>query len=82
MIISFVGGILGSLLAAYGVSIFKDIISLKMEIPYFDNSMEVMLPIVATCIAIAVITGIIAAVYSSYRISKGEAYRLIRESEL
>ena len=44
--------------------------------------MEVMLPIVATCIAIAVITGIIAAVYSSYRISKGEAYRLIRESEL
>lgn len=82
LIISFVGGILGSLLAAYGVSIFKDIISLKMEIPYFDNSMEVMLPIVATCIAIAVITGIIAAVYSSYRISKGEAYRLIRESEL
>ena len=64
------------------MSIFKDIISLKMEIPYFDNSMEVMLPIVATCIAIAVITGIIAAVYSSYRISKGEAYRLIRESEL
>ena len=81
LLISGIGGALGVIIAYYLLSTFKNIISSSLEIPYLDISMGQVLPIVAMCMAIAIGTGIVAAVCSSYRISKGEAYRLIRESE-
>lgn len=79
--ISVLGGVLGVGLAYYLVYTFKNMISVKLDIPYFNIDMEHVLPIGLVCVMISVVTGIIAAVCSVYRISKGEAYRLIRESE-
>ena len=81
LLISGIGGALGVIIAYYLLLTFKNIISSSLEIPYLDISMGQVLPIIAMCMAIAIGTGIVAAVCSSYRISKGEAYRLIRESE-
>lgn len=81
LLISIVGGMAGVLVSAWGVIIFKEVISMKLDIPYFDSSLGQVLPVAVTCIVIAVVTGIIAAACSSYRISKGETYHLIRESE-
>lgn len=80
-IISAAGGIAGIILAAYGIVTFQETISIKLNIPYFDCSLKQMMPVAAVCILIALLTGMIAAACSSYRISKDEAYRLIRESE-
>lgn len=79
--ISMFGGVAGAGLAYYLVYTFKNMISVKLDIPYFNVDMEHVLPIALVCILISVLTGIVAAVCSVYRISKGEAYRLIRESE-
>lgn len=81
LIISIGGGVLGSIIAYYLVSTFRNMISLKLDIPYFNLDMEYVLPIVGTCMVVAIMTGIVAAICSSYKISKGETYRLIRESE-
>lgn len=81
LLISLSGGLIGVTLSAFGVIIFKEMISVKLKIPYFDSSFGQVMPVAVMCIVIAVITGVIAAACSSYRISKGETYHLIRESE-
>lgn len=81
LMISAIGGVVGIGISAFGVWAFKDVISTKMDIPFFDASMEQVLPVAGICLGIAIVTGIIAALYSSYRLGKGEAYRLIKESE-
>lgn len=81
LMISIGGGALGSLISYYLVTTFRNMISVKLDIPYFNTDMEYVLPIVGTCLLISVVTGIVAAICSSYKISKGETYRLIRESE-
>ncbi len=81
LIISLGGGVIGVAGAYYLVNTFKNMISTKLDIPYFSMDLELSLPIAGICILIAVITGIIAVVCSAWKISKGEAYRLIRESE-
>lgn len=81
LIISGIGGIAGVVIAYYLLVTFKNVISINLDIPYLDISMGQAAPVAGICIVIAVVTGIIAAVCSAYRIGKGEAYRLIRESE-
>lgn len=81
LMISGIGGVLGVLIAYYLLTTFKNVISINLEIPYLDISMGQAAPVAGMCIVIAIVTGIVAAVCSAYRISKGEAYRLIRESE-
>ena len=81
LVISSIGGLFGVVVSYYLVATFKDMISLKLDIPYFNIDLEHVLPIALTCLLISVVTGIVAAVCSVYKISKGEAYRLIRESE-
>ena len=81
LIISSVGGIAGVVIAYYLLVTFKNVISNNLDIPYLDVSMGQAAPIAGICIVIAIVTGVIAAVCSAYRIGKGEAYRLIRESE-
>lgn len=81
LMISIGGGALGSLISYYLVTTFRNMISVKLDIPYFNTDMEYVLPIVGTCLLISVVTGIVAAICSSYKISKDETYRLIRESE-
>ena len=79
--ISGVGGVAGIIIAYYLLATFKNVISINLEIPYLDISVGQVAPIAGMCILIAMVTGMIAAVCSAYRISKGEPYRLIRESE-
>lgn len=81
LIISIVGGIAGVIVSVWGVMIFREAISIKLDIPYFDSGMAQTVPVALVCLALAAVTGVIAAVCSSYRISRGEPYHLIRESE-
>ncbi len=76
-----IGGVLGVVLSYYLVSTFKNIISSNLDIPYLDISIEQAMPVALTCMAIALVTGIVAAICSAYQISKNEIYRLIRECE-
>ena len=81
LVISGIGGVAGVVIAYYILVTFKNVISNNLDIPYLDVSIGQAAPIAGICIVIAVVTGIVAAVCSAYRIGKGEAYRLIRESE-
>lgn len=81
LIISGIGGTAGTLLTYGLVAVFKDVISVKLDVPYLDMSMKQTMPIAGICIVTALATGIIAAVCSAYQISKGEVYRLLRENE-
>lgn len=81
LLISGIGGASGTLLTYGLVAAFKDVISVKLEVPYLDMSMEQTMPVAGICIVIALATGIVAAVCSAYQISKGEVYRLLRENE-
>ena len=81
LIISTIGGIMGIVIAYALVATFKNVISVKLDVPYLDISMSQVIPVAVICIIIALITGIIAAVCSAYRISKDEVYRLLRENE-
>lgn len=81
LLISSIGGILGILVSYYLVASFKNVISVKLGIPYLDISIPQATPVAVICIVIAIVTGIIAAVCSAYRISRNEVYCLIRECE-
>lgn len=81
LIISVTGGVAGTLITYGIVAAFKDVISVRLDVPYLDVSMAQTLPVAGLCIAIAILTGIVAAVCSSYQISRGEVYRLLRENE-
>ena len=81
LIISGIGGVTGTFLTYGIVAAFKDVISIKLDVPYLDVSMVQTMPIAGLCIAIALGTGIVAAVCSVYQIGKGEVYRLLRENE-
>ena len=81
LLISVIGGAVGVLGSYFLVDTFKNVISTKLDIPYFNINLEYVLPIAGICFLIAILTGVIAVVCSAWKISKGEAYRLIRESE-
>ena len=72
---------MGIVIAYALVVTFKNVISVKLDVPYLDVSMSQVMPVAAVCIIIALITGMIAAICSAYRISKDEVYRLLRENE-
>ena len=81
LVISGIGGVAGTILT-YGIVVaFKDIISIKLDIPYLDMSIGQIMPVAGVCIMLAFVMGIIAAFCSAYQISKGEVYRLLRENE-
>lgn len=81
LIISGLGGVVGTFLTYALLYVFRSLISLKMNLPYLDMGFAETMPVALICIAIAIITGLIAAACSSYQISKGEVYRLLRENE-
>ncbi len=81
LMISGIGGVTGTLLTYGLVAAFKDVISVKLDVPYLDMSIEQAMPVAGICIMTALVTGIVAAVCSAYQISKGEVYRLLRENE-
>lgn len=78
LIISGIGGAAGTLLTYGLVAAFKDVISIKLDVPYLDMSMGQTMPVAGICIVIALATGMIAAVCSACQISKGEIYRLLK----
>lgn len=81
LIISGLGGIVGTFLTYALLYVFRSLISLKMNLPYLDMGFAETMPVALICIAISIVTGLIAAACSSYQISKGEVYRLLRENE-
>ncbi len=81
LIISGIGGISGVMLTYGLVAAFKDVISIKLDVPYLSMGIKETMPIAGLCLAIAIATGIAAAVSSAYQISKGKVYRLLKENE-
>ncbi len=81
LIISGIGGVFGTF-ATYGIVVaFKDIISIRLDIPYLDMSLVQIVPVAGLCIVLALTMGVAAALCSAYQISRGEVYRLLRENE-
>lgn len=81
LLISSAGGVLGIFVSYYLVYSFKNVISVKLGIPYLDISAAQTAPVAAVCMIIAIVTGVIAAICSVYQISRSEIYGLIRECE-
>lgn len=81
MVISVIGCISGALLSIGIVLAFKNPISVKFDIPYFDIIGNELWIILAKCFVLSVITGLAASFYSIWKISKEEPYVLIREKE-
>lgn len=81
LLISSIGGVLGIFVSYYLVYSFKNVISVKLGIPYLDISAAQTAPVAAVCMIIAIVTGVIAAICSVYQISRSEIYGLIRECE-
>lgn len=81
LLISGIGGVFG-IFVTYGIVVaFKDIISIRLDIPYLDMSLAQIMPVAGICILLALTMGVVAALCSAYQISKGEVYRLLREKE-
>ena len=81
LIISGIGGLFGTFVT-YGIVVaFKDVIRIRLDIPYLDMSLIRIVPVAGICVVLALTMGVIAALCSAYQISKGEVYRLLRESE-
>lgn len=81
LMISISGCVLGALLAVGIIMAFKNPISVKFDIPYFDMVGNKLWLILAKCFVLSTITGLAASFYSAWKISKEEPYVLIREKE-
>ena len=81
LLISTVGGLLGTVLAWGGVFLFQDMLRLRLEVPYLEVSFGTCLPIAVRCLLAAFFTGLCASAYSAFRISREEPHGLISENE-
>ncbi|MCB2289926.1 FtsX-like permease family protein [Clostridium sp. CS001] len=81
LIISIVGGLLGVLLSEGLLFLFRNLVSMKLGIPYFQMGLTDVLLLSSKCMILSIFTGIVASFYSAYKISKEEPYMLIRENE-
>ncbi len=81
LIISIIGGVLGSLVSDGLLLLFRNFIGMSFGIPYFEMAFKDVLLVSSKCILVSVLTGFVASVYSAYKTSKEEPYLLIRENE-
>ena len=81
LIISIIGGFLGVIVSDILLFLFRNLVGMKLGIPYFQMPLTDILSVSIKCILVAVLTGIVASFYSAYKISKEEPYVLIRENE-
>lgn len=79
--ITIIGGLIGVLSAAFLLTIFKNLISVQMDIAYLNIFNIKSLKIAGICILLSIITGLISSIISIYKISKEDRDMLIRENE-
>lgn len=80
-VLSIAGGIAGILAAGGIIAIFRNLLSVKLNIPYFNVTARDIAGMSGQCIILALVTGTIAAAYAVWKIGREEPYRLIRENE-
>lgn len=81
IIISVLGAILGIVICFIFLLIFKTPIQNMLHIPYLDFSITKLLEISIKAILIALSTGVLSSLFSSFMISRKEPYLLIKENE-
>lgn len=81
LIISIIGGLLGMLVSGGLLFLFKNLVAMKLGVPYFQMTLIEVLSVSSKCMLVAVLTGVVASFYSACKISKEEPYVLIRENE-
>lgn len=81
MIISMVGCLFGTLLSLGILSALQVPIRLRFDIPYFDIWHEKLWFSMFQCFMLSILTGLIASVYSVWKISREEPSALLREKE-
>lgn len=81
LIITTIGTIIGILCSLTLITLFKNLISMSMDIPYLNTFNIETLKIGTICLAISIFTGLIASIISVYKISKEDIDILIRENE-
>jgi len=75
------GGIAGITLASLVVFPFAGYIGARLDLPYIDSPLPVILLIAFTCLFVSVLSGPLASLYTALRISKAETYFTMREGE-
>lgn len=81
LIITTIGSIIGVLCSLTLITLFKNLISMSMDIPYLNTFNIEILRIGIMCLAISIFTGLIASIISVYKISREDTDILIRENE-
>ncbi|WP_434798976.1 ABC transporter permease [Terrisporobacter vanillatitrophus] len=81
LIITTIGSIIGVLCSLTLITLFKNLISMSMDIPYLNTFNIETLRIGIMCLAISIFTGLIASIISVYKISREDTDILIRENE-
>ena len=79
VIITVLGTILGIAFARIILYFFQALIHESLKIPYLSITINQTLKIIGTVSSISLLTGVISAVYSTYRICSSEASELIKE---
>lgn len=75
------GGLIGVVFGGVIVLSFKNLIMAKLNVPYLWPSSLFMVELAAGCILIALVTGIIAALYPAVMSARMEPYNAIRKGE-
>jgi len=76
-----IGGLIGVALGGVGVVSFKNLITAKLNIPYLWPPTSFIAILLGGCIVIALVTGILAALYPAFLSSRMEPYNAIRKGE-
>lgn len=80
-ILTTLGGVIGVVCGGVVVISFKNLIMAKLNVPYLWPSNIFMLELSAGCILVALVTGILAALYPAVISARMEPYNAIRKGE-
>ena len=75
------GAVFGIVVSSVFIFPFTDIIRARMELPYVNISIFVIMLIAVSSLVISVFAGSLASLYSALKISRAETYYTMREGE-
>jgi putative ABC transport system permease protein len=81
LLISAIGGIIGTALSALVVFSFNVYIGDKLNLPYLQPTVSQIIVIALAAFLISLLLGAISSMYSALKISKRETYAVMREGE-
>ena len=79
--IGLLGGVISLAFMGAIVLIFHTALAELLKVPYIVSDVSVILPLIAKCLIISIITAVLASLYSAIRIGRAEPYTLIKEDE-